>query len=400
MELKNDKNCYVVYAYSDEDWNFYYIGKGKPKRPYSNIRYVKKPEDSCHIHILCKNLDEDTAYMYEKSLISLFGRKDLFPEWGTLLNSTNGGGGTSGYKWKDEGLLKISGPNHHRSVVKNWCHCQYGFVKNKTSSELIKMFPGDKLNSSALSKLSSGELNTYKGWVFIEENEINFDLSDSELSEIFSSEYAKKRFRENFEYKSSLKRGKNNPSYSPKTWCHSELGLVIDKSCSEIVEMFPETEASPCGLSMLSLGKTNYHKRWVLIREELIDRGLGLDELKRTFSPEYAKNKIDKYKEEQVKNNPSSKRTGELNYMYNKRGHLHPSFGMKRSENTCSKISEKARSRFTGKDWHHPVHGTVRGKLVCELVEMFPEQNLSPGNLSSIACGTRKRHKGWELLDP
>lgn len=87
-------NNKVVYAYSRKDGTFYYIGIGSPSRPYSSSRTIPRPSDNKRIHILHRDLHEETSKEYEKKLIAFYGRKDLGE--GLLRNKTDGGEGTFG----------------------------------------------------------------------------------------------------------------------------------------------------------------------------------------------------------------------------------------------------------------------------------------------------------------
>jgi len=204
------------------------------------------------------------------------------------------------------------------------------------------------------------------------------------------SEESKKRY-------SASKLGDNNPSSKKRNWCHSEIGLVLNKTASEVVKEYPEHKSSQSGLCKLALGKTKYHFGWIAINEEL-DVKLGTEQLSIIFSPEYCKKFIENCKKEHKKKAASRAVSGPLNPMYGKTGKDHPSFGLKRSEETCYKISEKARKRFVRRDWYHPDHGRIENVLCCELIEMFPEHKLSQGTLSSVASGDRRNHKGWTCL--
>jgi hypothetical protein len=87
---------FVVYAYCREDGTFYYIGKGRPRRPYGKRKEgVKPPKDRSRILILHEGLSEQLAFSYEEKLILFYGRKDLGT--GLLRNMTNGGEGTAGW---------------------------------------------------------------------------------------------------------------------------------------------------------------------------------------------------------------------------------------------------------------------------------------------------------------
>lgn len=393
-----ERKDFVVYAYSDENWEYYYIGKGTPKRPYAKHGNVDRPENVSHIHILEENLDEKTAYEYEKLLISLYGRRGVSPS-GKLLNSTNGGGGTSGYTWSEEKLEKISGKNHHKSKERTWLHGVHGLIHQKTSSELAKMFPEDGLAIGSLNSLAAGKFKVYKKWIHIEDDKIDKTLDFEELKVIFDQSYYKEQIKSSKDNRSKIKNGRNNPQHKSRNWCHIKHGFIRDKSCSELVKEFSDTKASIHSLSKMALGKIKYHRGWIFINEDLIDDKKTIEELREEFSPEYALREIEKIDKQRSEANRARAKKGDQNPMYNKRGSLHPSFGRQASKDTKAKISEKARSRFPRRNWYHPIYGRVDNMLICELIEMFPDQGLQQRNLSSVGLGNRKSHKGWTCVD-
>jgi hypothetical protein len=109
-------NNFVVYAYCREDGTFYYIGKGRPRRPYGRRKEgIKPPKSKERILILHTGLPEKTAFDYEEKLILFYGRKDLGT--GLLRNMTNGGEGVAGWipdeDWrrkKKESMIGESNP--------------------------------------------------------------------------------------------------------------------------------------------------------------------------------------------------------------------------------------------------------------------------------------------------
>ena len=90
-------NNFVVYAYCRKDGTFYYIGKGRPNRPYTwrGKRGINPPKDRSRILILHSGLQERVSLEYEVKLILFYGRKDLGT--GLLKNRTDGGEGTCGW---------------------------------------------------------------------------------------------------------------------------------------------------------------------------------------------------------------------------------------------------------------------------------------------------------------
>lgn len=106
---------FVVYAYCREDGTFYYIGKGRPRRPYGKRKEgIKPPTDKNRILVLHTGLSEQTAFDFEEKLILFYGRKDLGT--GLLRNMTNGGDGVSGWipdeEWRQKKSESMNGVNN------------------------------------------------------------------------------------------------------------------------------------------------------------------------------------------------------------------------------------------------------------------------------------------------
>ena len=58
------------------------------------------------------------------------------------------------------------------------------------------------------------------------------------------------------------KTGENNPNYTPRNWYHPVHGEVLQKSCSDLVRMFPEQNLHNSALSLVALKKRPHHKGW------------------------------------------------------------------------------------------------------------------------------------------
>ena len=82
----------------------YYIGKGSNNRAYGYHGNVPVPKNKEFIQILFSNLSESEAFDKEKELILFHGRQDNGS--GILRNRTEGGDGTSGYRYTAADLLK------------------------------------------------------------------------------------------------------------------------------------------------------------------------------------------------------------------------------------------------------------------------------------------------------
>lgn len=295
----NRENKFVVYAFSREKdsktglkGTYYYIGKGKPERPYTcgNRKTVKCPKDrKNNIHILHSNLEEEIAFDYEKRLIEFYGRIDTMEGWCVLRNRTGGGEGASGTKMSEKRRKEISGKNSRFYNPRVWSHPRHGLVYKKSISDLLKEYPEEKLLQSGLSQLACKKLHSYKSWVLVSEEEIPLELSSEELNRKFGVDYAKSRLKE-------IKRritGSNNHKYISRDWCHPEHGLVLDASIFELIREFPLDELSASCLSSIARGKKDNHKGWIFIDNGLINKSLAKEELEKIFSKEYARCRIE-----------------------------------------------------------------------------------------------------------
>ena len=101
----------VVYRHIRLDKNEpFYIGIGDTEsRAYNRINRSKRWKSIAgkgyEVEVLFDNITWDEACEKEKELINLYGRRDL--KTGTLVNMTDGGEGTFGYKHKDSVKQKL-----------------------------------------------------------------------------------------------------------------------------------------------------------------------------------------------------------------------------------------------------------------------------------------------------
>jgi hypothetical protein len=104
---------FYTYCYLDKKGKPYYIGKGTGGR-------INHPHHGCFVVLppperrlfLKTGLTEDEAFKHEVYMIAVLGRKDL--GLGPLVNLTNGGEGTSGWKMTQEVKNKIGAANSGR----------------------------------------------------------------------------------------------------------------------------------------------------------------------------------------------------------------------------------------------------------------------------------------------
>jgi hypothetical protein len=100
------QNIYYTYFYLRKDGTPYYVGKGKNGRAHSTQKRVRRPPEKERIVFPEKNVDEFTAFHWERFWISFYGRKDLGT--GILLNQTDGGEGPSNRIFSEESRKKMS----------------------------------------------------------------------------------------------------------------------------------------------------------------------------------------------------------------------------------------------------------------------------------------------------
>jgi hypothetical protein len=215
-------NEYYVYVYLDPrkpgKYNYgkfkfkfepFYVGKGKGNRIYCHLKKndkfnpfksnkINKIKRMGKIPIFYKikeNLTDNEALKLEIKLIKIIGRHDL--KLGTLTNLTNGGDGTSGYKYTKKQRMM-------RSL--------YNSFKGKKHTEEQKQ----KWSRERKGKLTVGKDNGMYGrtphdiWV-----------------EKYGKEYADKKWQECIEKNRIANSGKNNAFYGKK---HSD---EVKKKLSE-----------------------------------------------------------------------------------------------------------------------------------------------------------------------
>jgi len=84
----------------------YYIGKGSKNRMNEKHTSARIPKDVNYIVILENNLTELGAFAIERRMIMWYGRKNN--KTGILVNLTDGGEGSSGYRYTEKQKQNLS----------------------------------------------------------------------------------------------------------------------------------------------------------------------------------------------------------------------------------------------------------------------------------------------------
>lgn len=107
-------NHFYIYTHTKTGENIpFYVGKGTGNRAYqttSRSDYWKNVSKHGYVvEFAFENLSEEDALQMEKDMIKTYGRRDLGT--GCLVNLTDGGEGSAGYKHSEEHKQKISALN-------------------------------------------------------------------------------------------------------------------------------------------------------------------------------------------------------------------------------------------------------------------------------------------------
>lgn len=140
----------IIYAYINEEGQFYYIGRGRPGREKENHKKLKVPPKD-RIIILHKNLSLTESVEYEKALIQFYGRKC---DGGILENKSIGGhSGALGVSSWNKGL-KCEYVSESNKKRKGELHPLYGKPRSEeTKQKISEKNTGKKMTQEQVQKL-------------------------------------------------------------------------------------------------------------------------------------------------------------------------------------------------------------------------------------------------------
>jgi hypothetical protein len=196
------------------------VGKGKGKRAWSHLSRKDKHHLTHKLQkmlreghdpqpeFLCKDVDEEFAYIVEKETIAKYGRQDL--NKGSLLNLTDGGEGNANVKYTSERRLKISQSLQNRSpeVRKKISEKLKGIPRSQeVRKKISEARMGMKFSADTCKKISESKKGNCKG--VARSLDTKTKISESKLGIIKPKfacmlhnrkEYSKANFTQNFPY--------------------------------------------------------------------------------------------------------------------------------------------------------------------------------------------------------
>lgn len=144
----SERNIFYVYRHRRaSDGLVFYIGKGTARRAYAKFYrsshwHRTKNKHGIIIEIVRDNMPEQCSFSLEKMLIDTY-RKSGHP----IVNHTDGGEGSYGFKHSEESLEKMSGKNNWAYGRKGKDSPVYGLKHSQeTKDKLRAMKTGSKLS--------------------------------------------------------------------------------------------------------------------------------------------------------------------------------------------------------------------------------------------------------------
>lgn len=116
-----------------------------------------------------------------------------------------------------------------KNIPRDWYHPIYGKFLQKSLSDLIKLFPDKKLSRGGLSQVANEKKFHYRGWILLKNKAI---------------------------------KPKKHTKNILRDWYHPIYGEVFNKSCSELIRMFPDQKLNRANLHKVISGEFSQCKGW------------------------------------------------------------------------------------------------------------------------------------------
>jgi group I intron endonuclease len=150
---------HLVYQHRKADTNeIFYVGKGTTKRSKQSSGRSEYWHRTANKHgfiveIIKDNIDEEFAFFIEKEAIDVYRKRGI-----KLVNITDGGEGSSGYKHTEKHKAKLKGNTYGSSAWgKNFKGCKHSLQTRQKWSEIRKGNTnklGTKLSEESKKKIS------------------------------------------------------------------------------------------------------------------------------------------------------------------------------------------------------------------------------------------------------
>lgn len=389
--MLHDKN-FVVYSYVRKNGMPYYIGKGRPNRPYkTGGRPCRTPHKS-RIKIIHWDLDEFTALSIESALIYKYGRIGIDSGECYLRNRSVGWDGISGSVWPECSRKKLA---NTKSIKVRWYHPDYTVSEELSATELVSRFPELKLNQSDLSYVIKGHKLIHKGWMTY----YRYTLEKSKREKFLSGKS-----------KDPGKLSRSDHTNKRRTWYHSDYGVFVNKTALELTKLFPEMNLHGSGLYNVASGKYKFYKGWYILQDgENTPKWLNYDKrveadwvhpIHGEIFNETVEGLVKLFPEEDYKKTHlyivlNGSKPHYRGWMILPEEGEDPKEAIQRCKPVCIRSKDGA-VRF---NWFHPQFGEVLNCTGKELREKFPMLKLRTSSFYEVSRGERESYKGWRLLE-
>jgi group I intron endonuclease len=149
-------NTFYTYCHAKPNGSIFYIGKGMGDRAWSkenrNIHWKRTVDKyGYEIDVLAQWKTEEEAFEHEKFLILCFKKMGY-----KLVNMTNGGEGSAGYKWTDEQKANID-VSGNKNPMFNKKHSEQ--AKNKISAKAKGRIIPDEIKTKISQSLKNRDFS-------------------------------------------------------------------------------------------------------------------------------------------------------------------------------------------------------------------------------------------------